>query len=39
MEPEGYVDVNVFVYWLGGHPVFGEAALEWVRRVESASRG
>lgn len=39
MGPEGYVDVNVFVYWLGGHPVFGEAALEWIRRVEAASRG
>jgi len=39
VEPEGYVDVNVFVYWLGGHPAFGESALEWVRRVESASRG
>ena len=34
-----YVDVNVFVYWLGGHPEFGGKALEWVRRVEGARYG
>jgi len=32
-EPR-YVDVNVFVYWLGGHPVYGERAREWIRRLE-----
>ena len=34
-----YVDVNVFVYWLGGHPVFGDRAYEWIRKVEKARRG
>ncbi len=34
-----YVDVNVFVYWLGGHPELGERALEWVRRIEAGERG
>ena len=34
-----YVDVNVFVYWLGGHPEFGEAARKWVKEVESAPPG
>jgi len=32
-----YVDVNVFIYWLGGHPVYGEKAREWIRRIEKAS--
>jgi len=34
-----YVDVNVFVYWLGGHPEFGVKALEWIREMERAPRG
>ncbi|MFQ6085728.1 MAG: type II toxin-antitoxin system VapC family toxin [Candidatus Bathyarchaeia archaeon] len=34
-----YVDVNVFVYWLGRHPVFGETAYRWVKKVEDAPRG
>ncbi len=29
-----YVDVNVFVYWLCGHPSFGERAKNWVKRIE-----
>ena len=37
--PEAYVDVNVFVYWLGGHPRFGETARRWVKRIERAPRG
>lgn len=34
-----YVDTNVFIYWLGKHPSFGEVAYEWIRRIEDASRG
>ena len=34
-----YVDINIFVYWLGKHPTLGEVALEWIRRIESSSRG
>ncbi len=34
-----YVDVNVFVYWLGGHPEYGERALEWVKRMETGASG
>jgi predicted nucleic acid-binding protein len=37
--PEGYIDTNVFVYWLGGHPTFGRRAHQWVKRVEEAGRG
>ncbi|MEM0495121.1 MAG: type II toxin-antitoxin system VapC family toxin [Thermofilum sp.] len=39
VEPKSYVDVNVFVYWLGRHPAFGETSYEWVKRIEEAPRG
>ncbi len=29
-----YYDVNVFVYWLGGHPEYGERAKKWIREAE-----
>ena len=29
-----YVDVNVFVYWLCGHPTFGEKAKSWIEKIE-----
>jgi len=29
-----YVDVNVFVYWLCGHPSFGEKAKNWIEKIE-----
>jgi len=32
-----YVDVDVFIYWLGGHPVHGEKSREWVRKMEKAA--
>ena len=34
-----YVDINIFVYWLGKHPTLGEVALEWIRRIERSPRG
>ena len=34
-----YVDINIFVYWLGKHPTLGKVALEWIRRIEGSSRG
>jgi len=33
-----YLDVNIFVYWLGKHPKFGETAYKWIKSVENASR-
>ena len=39
VDPEGYVDVNVFVYWLGNHPTLGRTSYEWIRKIEGASRG
>ena len=39
VAPEGYIDVNVFVYWLGGHPVYGKMSYEWIKKFEVSSRG
>lgn len=36
--PEIYVDVNVFVYWLGGHQLFGETSYKWVKEIERSAR-
>ncbi len=39
VAPESYVDINVFVYWLGKHPTLGETAYKWVKRIEEAPKG
>ena len=39
VEGPRYVDVNIFVYWLGKHPVFGEVAYEWIKKIERSPRG
>ncbi|MEM4297219.1 MAG: type II toxin-antitoxin system VapC family toxin [Nitrososphaerota archaeon] len=39
VEPEGYIDINIFVYWLGSHPTFGKASYEWIKKIEEAPRG
>ena len=36
MGPEAYLDVNVFVYWLGGHPSYGAQAHRWINTVENS---
>ncbi|MEM2947210.1 MAG: type II toxin-antitoxin system VapC family toxin [Candidatus Bathyarchaeia archaeon] len=38
-DPEGYIDINIFVYWLGNHPTFGRTSYEWIKKIEGASRG
>ena len=38
METTRYVDVNVFVYWLGKHPKFGETAYKWIQKIENSNR-
>jgi predicted nucleic acid-binding protein len=35
---EGYIDANVFIYWLGNHPTFGETAYTWIKKIEQAPR-
>ncbi|RLE76120.1 MAG: VapC toxin family PIN domain ribonuclease [Thermoprotei archaeon] len=32
-----YVDVNVFIYWLGGHPLHGKKSRKWIRKIEKAA--
>jgi len=39
VEAKIYVDINVFVYWLGGHPSFGKTAYDWIKKIEDAPRG
>ncbi len=34
-----YVDVNVFVYWLGNHPILGPTAQKWIKKIEESQRG
>ena len=34
-----YVDINIFVYWLGKHPTLGEVAYEWIKKIERSPRG
>jgi len=38
VETTRYVDVNIFVYWLGKHPKFGEIAYEWIQKIEKSTR-
>ena len=30
-----YIDVNVFVYWLGNHPKYGQEAVNWIKKWKS----
>lgn len=39
VEAEIYVDINVFVYWLGRHPSFGKRAYEWIKKIDEAPQG
>lgn len=39
VQAKRYVDVNIFVYWLSSHPVFGETARGWIRKIESSPPG
>ena len=39
MVDRRYVDINIFVYWLGNHPKFGETAYKWIKKIENSSRG
>jgi len=39
VDIEGYIDTNIFIYWLGNHPTFGKKAHQWIKKVEEAPRG
>lgn len=39
VEPEGYIDINIFIYWLGNHPTFGRTSYKWIKKMEEAPLG
>src|SRR3990170_2010410 len=39
VDNSSYVDINIFVYWLGNHPTFGETAYKWIKKIEDSPRG
>jgi len=39
VDNPSYIDINIFVYWLGRHPEFGETAHNWIEKIENAPRG
>jgi predicted nucleic acid-binding protein len=39
VDPKRYIDTNIFVYWLGDHPKFGEAATQWIKKIETSPHG
>ena len=39
VDISSYVDVNIFVYWLGNHPSFGRRAHRWIKKIENARPG
>lgn len=39
VDPKRYVDINIFVYWLGNHPKLGETAYNWIKKIETSPRG
>ena len=38
-DAESYIDINIFIYWLGNHPSFGEAAYKWIKKIENSPHG
>ena len=38
VEDKSYVDINIFIYWLGRHPKLGETAYEWIKKIEESKR-
>jgi len=38
-QTKRYVDVNVFIYWLGNNPTFGETARKWIDEIENSPSG
>lgn len=39
VDVASYVDVNIFVYWLGNHPSLGKTAYKWIKKIENARKG
>jgi uncharacterized protein len=39
VDKSRYVDVNIFVYWLGNHPKYAQTAQGWIKKIEASCRG
>ena len=39
VDAESYIDINIFIYWLGNHPSSGEAAYKWIKKIENSPHG
>ncbi len=39
VDPTRYIDVNIFVYWLGNHPNYAQTAKNWIQKLEESQRG
>ena len=39
VDAESYIDINIFIYWLGNHPSFGETAYKWIKKIENSPHG
>jgi predicted nucleic acid-binding protein len=39
VDPESYIDINVFVYWLGNHPTYGKTAYRWIKKIKESPKG
>ncbi len=39
VEKPRYIDVNIFVYWLGNHPKYTQIAKKWIKKIEDSKRG
>ena len=39
VDPTRYIDVSIFVYWLGNHPNYAQTSKTWIQKVEEAPRG
>jgi predicted nucleic acid-binding protein len=37
-KPRYYLDVNIFVYWLGNHPKYATTAKGWIKKIETSQR-
>ena len=39
VENPRYVDVNIFIYWLGNNPKHTPTAQKWIKKIENSPRG
>jgi predicted nucleic acid-binding protein len=37
VDNPSYIDVNIFIYWLGNHPQLGQTAHQWIKKIETST--